>query len=178
MRNLGKEGDYNQPSTWLSFQTLLGSGVGGTLCSTGIMWQNQFIKLAHRQWLCSIWSHQYCRVQLHKEQEWVGNKGAAHLFLKDNEIGSETGHAEKSSKKPEAQMRRNWQNMQSGINSYSSRLIEGLGSFGSLAAFFFPFLTKIQIHNCIKGQVRRTCAGGLVGMKSFKWPITLDSNNA
>lgn len=93
-----KEGDYNQPSTWLSFQTLLGSGVGGTLRSTGIMWQNQFIKLAHRQWLSSIWSHQYCSVQLHKEKEWVGNKVATSLFLKDNEICAETGHAEKSSK--------------------------------------------------------------------------------
>lgn len=54
-----KEGDYNQPSTWLSFQTLLSTSVGGILCSTGIMWQNQFIKLAHRQQLCFIWSHKY-----------------------------------------------------------------------------------------------------------------------
>lgn len=91
-------------------------------------------------------------VQLHKEKEWVGNRGVASLFLKDNEICTETGHAEKSSKKPEAQMGRNWQNMQSGINSYSSRLIEGLGSFGSLAAFFFHFW-QTKIHNYAIGQV-------------------------
>lgn len=48
----------------------------------------------------------------------------------------------KTFKKPEAQMRRNRQNMQSGINSYSSRLIEGLGSFGRLAQFFIQFLTN------------------------------------
>lgn len=160
-----KEGDYNQPSTWLSFQTPLGSGVGGTLRSTGIMWQNQFIKLAHLQRLLSIWSHQYCSVQLHKEKERVGNKGAASLLLKDNEIFAEKkrGHAGKSSKKPGAQMGRNCQNMQSGISGYSSGLIEGLGSFGSLAAFCLPLLTNKK-HKCVKGRVRRTRGCVLTGI--------------
>lgn len=39
-------------------------------------------------------------------------------------------------------MRGNSQNMQSGINGYSRRLIEGLGSFGRLAEFLVQFLTN------------------------------------
>lgn len=72
------------------------------------------------------------------------------MFLKDNEIWTRAGCAgekkkekrEKVSKKPEAQMRGNRQNMQSGINGYSRRLIEGLGSFGRLAEFLVQFLTN------------------------------------
>lgn len=52
----------------------------------------------------------------------------------------------KASKKPEAQMRGNRQNMQSGINGYSRRLIEGLGSFGRPAEFFVQFFDKQQQH--------------------------------
>lgn len=41
--------------------------------------------------------------------------------------------------------------MLSGIKSYSGRLIEGLGSFGRLAAFFFLILTN-KIHNYAIGR--------------------------
>lgn len=154
------EGDYNQPSTWLSFQTLHGSGVGGILRTTGIMWQKQFIKLAHRQRLSGPISAPASNST--KKKNEVGNKRLASLFLKDNEICSETGHAEKSSKNPEAQIGRNWQNMQSGINSYSIGLIEGLVSFGCLAACFSHFWqTKIQSH--AKGWVLFDCASCTVG---------------
>lgn len=54
------------------------------------------------------------------------------------------GKEEKASKKPEAQMRGNRQNMQSGINGYSRRLIEGLASFGRKEEFLVQFFDKQQ----------------------------------
>lgn len=71
----------------------------------------------------------------------------------------------KASKKPEAQMRGNRQNMQSGINGYSRRLIEGLGSFGRPAKFFVQFFDKQQQQQHVAslgGHAGRTCACGSI----------------
>lgn len=78
------------------------------------------------------------------------------MFLKNNEIYTKTRHAGNplSSLKLKNK-RKNGENMQSSISSYSSRLIEGLGSFASLTTFFLAVSEK-QKHS--KGHAKRAHA--------------------